>query len=182
MKKIIRSVLVAAFAVAFVSSFGASQAKAQETIRVGTADTLGAEDLVLLIGFENAKARGVKIEVTPFKSDDVVFQAIINGQMDIGIGVAYKMIQVLKAPIRHFYQLRRLAYFPVVNKEFYKTWKDLDGQDMAVHSRGSGTEALARLMESLHGIKFKRMTYVPGSEVRAIAMRRGNLKATYLDL
>lgn len=182
MKKIIRSVLAAAFAVAFVSSFGASQAKAQDTIRVGTADTLGAEDLVLLIGFENAKARGVKIEVTPFKSDDVVFQAIINGQMDIGVGVAYKMIQVLKAPIRHFYQLRRLAYFPVVNKEFYKTWKDLDGQDMAVHSRGSGTEALARLMESLHGIKFKRMTYVPGSEVRAIAMRRGNLKATYLDL
>ena len=182
MKRVLRGILAAVFAVALTSSLGAFRATAQDTVRVATADTLGAEDLVLLIAFEKAKARGLKIEVTPFKSDDVVFQAIVNGQMDIGVGDAYKMIQTLKAPIRHFYQLRRLAYFPVVNKEYYKTWKDLDGQDIAVHSRGSGTEALARLMESMHGIKFKRMTYVPGSEVRAISMRRGNIKATYLDL
>ncbi|MBP40064.1 MAG: ABC transporter substrate-binding protein [Candidatus Latescibacteria bacterium] len=181
MKQILHRILAAAFSVAFVSSVAMSQAAAQP-IRIATADTLGAEDLVLLIAFEEAKARGVDIEVTPFKSDDVVFQAIVNGQMDIGVGVAYKMIQNLKAPIRHFYQLRSLAYFPVVNKEFYNTWKDLDGQDIVVHSRGSGTEALARLMEKTQGINFNRMTYVPGSEVRAIAMRRGDIKVTYLDM
>ena len=42
----------------------------------------------------------------------------------------------------------------VVNGEFYKTWKDLDGQDIAVHARGSGTEAVMLLMAKKHGITY----------------------------
>lgn len=34
-----------------------------------------------------------------------------------------------------FYQLSMLRFNPVVNGEMYKTWKDLDGADIAVHGR-----------------------------------------------
>ena len=55
-------------------------------------------------------------------------------------------------PIRFFYQLSALQFFPVVNKDSYKTWKDLNDQEIAVQGRGSGTEAIMILMAKEHGI------------------------------
>ena len=46
-----------------------------------------------------------------------------------------------------------LRFFPIVNTEKYKTWKDLDGVDMYTHARGSGTEAIMNLMPNKNGIK-----------------------------
>ena len=69
----------------------------------------------------------------------------------------------------------------MVNGEVYKGWEDLDGQEVAVQSRGSGTEALMRLMEKQHGIKFSNISYVPGSEVRAGAMLQGTINASIVD-
>jgi len=84
-------------------------------------------------------------------------------------------------PIRFFYQLSALLFFPVVNKDTYKSWKDLDGQELAVQGRGSGTEAIMLLAAKQHGIKYKSVSYVPGSQVRALALLKGNIKATILD-
>jgi NitT/TauT family transport system substrate-binding protein len=83
--------------------------------------------------------------------------------------------------MRFFYQLSALQFFPVVSKEHYKSWKDLDGQEIAVHTRGSGTEAIMNLAAKEHGIKYKSISYVPGSQVRALALLKGNIKATILD-
>ena len=74
-----------------------------------------------------------------------------------------------------------LQFFPIVNKESYKSWKDLDGQEIAVQGRGSGTEAIMILAAKQHGIKYKNMSYVPGSQVRALALLKGNIKASILD-
>jgi TRAP-type uncharacterized transport system substrate-binding protein len=62
-------------------------------------------------------------------------------------------------------------------KEAYKSWKDLDGQEIAVHARGSGTEAIVNLVAKQQGIKFKNISYVPGSQVRALGLLKGNIKA-----
>ena len=80
-----------------------------------------------------------------------------------------------------FFRLSTLLFFPVVNTEVYKSWEDLDGQEVTVHSRGSGTEALMRLMEQKHGIKYSNMSYVPGAEVRAGAMLQGTINASIVD-
>lgn len=173
----------AALVVALALTGWSDPAAAQRVIRVGQADTLTGHNLPELIALTNTEKRmGVKFNVVALKSDDVVFQAVINNEIDMGIGDAYKGIDTLKAPVRHFFLLRRVAYFPVVNAEFYKSWKDLQGADMAVHARGSATEAMAVQMEKANGIKFGQISYVPGSEVRIIAMRRGTMKATLLDL
>ena len=172
------ALLVAALGVATLAAPAFAQ---QSAIRVAYGDVPSMESLNLLIALEQIKARGVKVELLTLKSEDLATQAVANGEAEVGVGTPYAAMQRLKVPLRFFYQLSTLSFYPVVNKEFYKSWKDLDGQDFVVHSRGSGTEAIARLMEKRQGIKFKSISYVPGSEVRALAMLRGNIKATIVD-
>lgn len=170
--------------VAGLAVSAASSTFAQETItiRVAEADSFGGEDLIQLIAYAKAGERGVNVEATAVNSDDVAFQAVLNGQVDIAVGAAYEAVANLEAPIRHICQVRELAYIPVVDKTLYQDWQDLDGETFAVHSRASGTEALARIIEEQEGITFGEITYVPGSEVRLVGMQRGNLTATVLDL
>ena len=62
--------------------------------------------------------------MTFFKSEDIAAQAVVGGQADVGVGTPYALLQKVKAPIRIFYQMSTLRFFPVVNTEFYK---DLEG-------------------------------------------------------
>ena len=160
---------------------GETGSQGRTKIRYALGDVISIDELPLLIAVERAKARGVDVEVTAFKSEEVATQAVINGQADIGQGTPYAAVQKVNVPIRFFYQLSALQFFPVVNKESYKSWKDLDGQEIAVQGRGSGTEAIMLLAAKQHGIKYKNVSYVPGSQVRALALLKGNIKATILD-
>lgn len=160
---------------------GGAMAQGKTKIRYALGDVISIDELPLLIAVERAKARGVEVEVTAFKSEEVATQAVINGQADVGQGTPYAALQKVGVPIRFFYQLSALQFFPVVNKESYKSWKDLDGQEIAVQGRGSGTEAIMVLAAKQHGIKYKNVSYVPGSQVRALALLKGNIKATILD-
>jgi NitT/TauT family transport system substrate-binding protein len=156
-------------------------AQPRTKIKYALGDVVSIDELPLLIAVERAKARGVDVEITAFKSEEVATQALINGQADVGQGTPYAALQKVSVPIRFFYQLSALQFFPVVNKESYKSWKDLDGQEIAVQGRGTGTEAIMILMAKVHGIKYKNVSYVPGSQVRALALLKGNIKATILD-
>ncbi len=155
---------------------------AAATIRYALGDVVSVDELPLLIAAERARARGVEVAITSFKSEELATQAVINGQADVGQGTPYAAVQRLtRAPLRFFYQLSALQFFPVVSREHYQSWKDLDGQEIVVHARGSGTEAIMQLMAKTHGITFKNVSYVPGSDVRALGLLRGTIKATILD-
>ena len=178
MLSVVSLVIVAALIGGLASD---TRAQGRTKIRYALGDVISIDELPLLIAVEQAKARGVDVEVTAFKSEEVATQAVINGQADVGQGTPYAAIQKVNVPIRFFYQLSALQFFPVVNKESYKSWKDLDGQEIAVQGRGSGTEAIMILAAKEHGIKYKNVSYVPGSQVRALALLKGNIKATILD-
>lgn len=152
-----------------------------DQMRIAFGDIATVESLHLLAAIERAKEQGVDVQVTFLKSEDIAAQAVVSGQADIGIGGPYALLQKVKAPIRIFLQLSKLQFYPVVNSEFYKDWKDLDGQEVAVHSRGSGTEAIMRLMADKNGIAYSSISYVPGAEVRTGALLQGNVKATIVD-
>ena len=92
-------------------------AQAKTKIRYALGDVISIDELPLLIAAERAKARGVDVEITAFKSEEVATQAVINGQADVGQGTPYAAIQKVGVPIRFFYQLSALQFFPVVNKE-----------------------------------------------------------------
>ena len=168
------SLLVGAFT-------GDAWTQTRTKIKYALGDVISIDELPLLIAVERAKQRGVDVEVTSFKSEEVATQAVINGQADVGQGTPYAAIQKVGIPIRFFYQLSALQFFPIVSKEHYKGWKDLDNQEIAVQGRGSGTEAIMNLAAKEHGIKYKNVSYVPGSQVRALALLKGTIRATILD-
>ena len=182
MTRLAKSIVSLVILVAFVGTPGGyAAAQGRTKIRYALGDVISIDELPLLIAVERAKTRGVDVEITAFKSEEIATQAVINGQADVGQGTPYAAIQKVNVPIRFFYQLSALLFFPVVNKDSYKSWKDLDGQELAVQGRGSGTEAIMLLAAKQHGIKYKSVSYVPGSQVRALALLKGNIKATILD-
>ncbi len=178
MLKLTRRVALAGAAAALMT--GAAQAQNQP-MRIAFGDIPSVESLYFLIAVERTKEKGVPVEMSFVKSEDIAAQAVLGGQADIGVGTPYAMLQKVRAPLKLFYQMNRLKFFPVVNTEFYKSWKDLDGQEVTVNSRGSGTEAIMKLAADKNGIKYKNISYVPGSEVRLGALLQGTIKASILD-
>lgn len=166
---------------AVIAMVAAPAAASADPMRIAFGDIATVETLGLLIALERAKEQGLEIEPVFLKSEDIAAQAVVSGQADIGIGGPYALLQKVKAPIRIFLQLTELQMYPVVNTEFYQDWADLDGQEVAVHSRGSGTEAIMQMMAQQHGIAYSNITYVPGAEVRTGALLQGNVKATIVD-
>jgi NitT/TauT family transport system substrate-binding protein len=168
-------------AVALTFLLASGVASAQTKIKYALGDVVSIDELPLLVAAERAKKRGVEVEVTAFKNEEIATQAVINGQADIGQGTPYAALEKVNIPIRFFVQLSSLQFFPVVANEHYKSWKDLDGQEIAVQGRGTGTEAIMVLMAKTHGIKYKNISYVPGSNVRALALIKGTIRASILD-
>ncbi|EWY42164.1 nitrate ABC transporter substrate-binding protein [Skermanella stibiiresistens SB22] len=171
----------AALALTLGLSLAPMEADAAGKIRIAFGDIASVEALGFLTAIERAKERGVDIDISYLKSEDIAAQAVVGGQADIGVGTPYALLQKVRAPIRIFYQMSTLRFYPVVNTEFYQDWKDLNGQEIAVHSRGSGTEAIMTLLARKNGIKYGQVSYVPGSEVRTGALLQGNVKATIVD-
>ncbi len=177
--KIVCAGAVAAIAMSLAGAPAAAQGKGSMHVAFG--DIPGPDMANFMVAVARAEARGVEVKVSFLQSEDIAAQAIVGGQADIGVGTPYALIQKVKAPIRMFYQLSQLRFYPVVNNEFYKTWTDLDGADIAVHGRGSGTEAIMNRMAMENGITYKSVSYVPGSSVRAGALLQGRLKVTIVD-
>ena len=175
-----RSIIGAGVALCLAAGFGAPSAGAGQ-MRVAFGDLPGIESIQTLAALERAKERGVGVELIILNDEDLAAQAIVSGQADVGIGAPYTLVQKAGVPIRMFAQISTLRFFPVVNSESYKTWKDLDGQEIAVQARGSGTEAVMLLMAKKHGIAYGNVSYVPGSEVRRNALIQGTIKASIVD-
>lgn len=152
------------------------------SIRVALGDIESVETLALFIALERVREEGVDVETIELADEDLANQAVVGGQADVGLGAPYALIQGSAAPLRIFCQLSAARFFPVVDKAAYPDWQSLDGETFTVHSRGSTTEALATIVEDAEGIEFGKISYVPGAEVRATALLRGNVQATVLDI
>ncbi len=152
------------------------------TIRVALGDIEGVETLNLLIALERVRERGIDVELTEFAEEDLAAEAVLGGQADVTLGAPYAVIQETGAPIRIICQLQTLRFFAIADAEAYPDWQALDGEIFTVHSRGSGTEAMALLVQQEESIEFSEISYVTGAEVRATALLQGNVGATFLDI
>jgi ABC-type nitrate/sulfonate/bicarbonate transport system substrate-binding protein len=152
------------------------------SIRVALGDIESVETLALFIAMERVRKRGTDVELIELADEDLANQAVVGGQADVGLGAPYGLIQGSGAPLRIVCQLQRIRFFPVVDKAAYPDWQSLDGESFTVHSRGSTSEALALIIQEEEGIEFGEISYVPGAEVRATALVRGNIKAAMLDI
>ena len=180
-RKLIGVVAVAMTVLALGLASGPAGAQSKGTMHVAFGDTPDPEMLNFLAAVARAGERGVEVKVSYLHSEDIAAQAVVSGQADIGVGTPYALIQKVKAPIRMFYQLAQMRFFPIVNTAKYQDWKDLDGEPITVHSRGSGTEAIMMWMAAVHDISYESVSYVPGSSVRAGAMLQGTIDVTVVD-
>ncbi len=165
----------------FSSVMTAGSALAAGKVRIALGDVASVETLCFIVALDRAKDRGLDYEMTAFAKEQLAIQAVINRQMDIGVGTPYSIIQKTKVPIRNFFQISRLIFFPVVSNK-YKTWQDLNGEPFTFHARGTGTEAIGDIIAKREGIKFGTRSYIPGSENRIVAMMKGQINATIVDL
>jgi NitT/TauT family transport system substrate-binding protein len=152
------------------------------SIRVALGDIEGVETLNLLIALERVRERGIDVELIEFAEEDLAAEAVLGAQADVGLGAPYAVIQEIGAPIRIMCQLQTLRFFAIVDAAAYPDWQALDGETFTVHSRGSGTEAMALLVQQEEDIEFGEISYVTGAEVRATALLQGNVRATFLDI
>src|SRR5919106_2808616 len=176
-----------ALALGFVACGGEDEpvgggAEGGGTIRVALGDIESVETLALFIAMERVRKRGTEVELIELADEDLANQAVVGGQADVGLGAPYGLIEGSGAPLRIFCQLQSVKFFPVADKAAYPDWQSLDGETFAVHSRGSTSEALAHIIEQEEGIEFGEISFVPGAEVRATALLRGNVKAAMLDI
>lgn len=172
----------AAIAVAtLVGLSGTAVAQNKGSMTVAFGDVPGGEMVNFMIAVARAAERGVEVETTFLQSEDLAANAVIAGQADIGVGTPYAAVQNLNAPIRMFYQLSNLRFYPVVNGEKYQSWSDLDGATVGVHGPGSGTEAIMLLMAKENGVEYAEVSHVAGSSTRAAALINGTLDASIVD-
>ena len=152
----------------------------QPVVRVAWGDVIDVESLPMAVALARARERGIDNEITSFAQEDLAIQAVVGGQADIGIATPFAVMQQV-TDLRIFFQDAALVFYAVVSNE-YATWKDLDGQPFVFHARGSGTEAYGNFMAKQSDIEFSQISYVTGSDNRAVALLGGQIKATILDL
>ncbi|MDH3378951.1 MAG: ABC transporter substrate-binding protein [Gammaproteobacteria bacterium] len=150
-------------------------------IRIALAETPSDELAAFFVALDRARAMGLDYEWTAFSDEELAIQAILSGQMDIGFGTPYSVMQRSKAPVRIIFQLSKLKFFPVSSKKYSKL-EDLNGEPILLHSRGGGTDSIANVIEDRLGIKFGKRSYVPGSANRIVALIAGQTDATIVDL
>src|SRR5262245_9637634 len=98
--KAIVNLLILAVVIAAIVGNGHAQGRTK--IRYALGDVISIDELPLLIAVERSKARGVDVEITAFKSEELATQAVINGQADVGQGTPYAALQKVTVPIRFF--------------------------------------------------------------------------------
>ena len=144
-----------ALAGALSTTLFAAPGLAQDKIRIAFGDIPSVETLHFLIAIERAKEKGVQIEFTSVKSEDIAAQAVVGGQADIGVGTPYAMLQKVRAPVRMFYQLRQPALLP---DRQHRVLQDLEGSrrpgDRSAFARlGHGSDHEARGRQERHQVQ-----------------------------
>ncbi len=165
----------------FLTLVGLANTAHAAKIKIALAEPPSDELAHIFVALERAKAMGLDYEWTAFSDEELAIQAILSGQMDIGFGTPYSVMQRSKAPIRIIYQMSKLKFFPVSSKK-YSSLNDLDGEPIMLHSRGGGTDSIANVIEDRINIKFGKRSYVPGSSNRIAALMAGQTDATIVDL
>lgn len=152
-----------------------------EPVTIAFGDNPGVDKSALELAAARASQHGTEISLEYFQSEDIAVQAVLSGRAEIGVGTPYQLIQKHDAPLRFVFQLSKLHFFPVVNTGYHNDWRDLNGATVYVHSAGSGTEAMIRLMAREHSIEYGEIRHLPGSGVRAQAMLKELITATIVD-
>jgi NitT/TauT family transport system substrate-binding protein len=157
-------------------------AEAQKKVRFAYPSSADMGDIPSLLAWEQLKKQGIEVVPTFFPKTDLAVQAVVAGEADIGTAAGIAVVKAVESgmnlriigeQVRNEWQL--------VTPVSFKDPKQLDGKRVGYHAPVSVTEALVKWMATHYKINPNWMI-IPGSEVRAEALMRGQLDATPAEI
>lgn len=173
---------VAALIAAGLCLLMGTRAEAQKKIRVAYPSVADMGDVPSLLAWTQLKEQGYEVVPRFFSKTDLAVQAVVAGEADMGAAAGIAVIKAIEQgrnlrifaeQVRNEWQLMS----PVAIKEP----KQLDGKRVAYHAPFSLTEALVKWMANYYKVNPQWMI-IPGSEVRAEALLRGQIDATPAEI
>ena len=158
------------------------EAQAQKKVRFAYPSSADMGDIPSLLAWEQLKKQGIEVIPTFFPKTDLAVQAVVAGEADIGAAAGIAVVKAVESGLN----VRIIAEqvrneWQLVTPTSIKEPKQLDGKRVGYHSPISVTEALVKWMASYYKITPNWMI-IPGSDVRAEALMRGQLDATPAEI
>ena len=158
------------------------EAQAQKKVRIAYPSSADMGDIPSLLAWEQLKKEGIEIVPQFFPKTDLAVQAVLAGEADIGSAAGIAVIKAVESGMN----LRVIAEqvrneWQLVTPVSLKEPKQLDGKRVGYHAPVTVTEALVKWMANHYKINPNWMI-IPGSEVRAEALMRGQLDATPAEI
>jgi ABC-type nitrate/sulfonate/bicarbonate transport system substrate-binding protein len=151
-------------------------------LKIGFVST-GLDDLGVQVAIKKMEEQGVKVTKTDFAEQEQSVPAMVRGTIDV---VNHLAATAAAAAINEGAEIQMIAGYTknrwvmVTNPEITDL-QGLEGKRIGVHSDASFTKAVASYYLKEAGVEGKLMI-VPGSEVRAQALAKGQLDATVISL
>jgi NitT/TauT family transport system substrate-binding protein len=162
--------------------FFGGEARAQKKVRFAYPSSADMGDIPSLLAWDQLKKQGIEVIPTFFPKTDLAVQAVVAGEADMGSAAGIAVIKAVESgmnvkiigeQVRNEWQL--------VTPVSFKDPKQLDGKRVGYHAPITVTEALVKWMAVHYKINPNWMI-IPGSDVRAEALMRGQLDATPAEI
>jgi NitT/TauT family transport system substrate-binding protein len=100
------------------------------------------------------KEQGLDAQLTAFRGDAEVSQALAGGSIDLSVQSADGLINLINSnqPVIAFYAGFHQADYTWLSQPSIKTWQDLKGKTAGVSTFGSATDQLTRYVLRRHGL------------------------------
>lgn len=156
--------------------------QAQKKVRFAYPSSADMGDIPSLLAWEQLKKQGIEVVPTFFPRTDLAVQAVVAGEVDIGSAAGIAVVKAVESgmnvrvigeQVRNEWQL--------VTPVTLKDPKQLDGKRVGYHAPITVTEALVKWMAQHYKIT-PNWLIIPGSDVRAEAIMRGQLDATPAEI
>jgi NitT/TauT family transport system substrate-binding protein len=158
------------------------ETQAQKKVRFAYPSSADMGDIPSLLAWEPLKKQGIEVIPTFFPKTDLAVQAVVAGEADMGSAAGIAVVKAVESgmnvriigeQVRNEWQL--------VTPVSFKDPKQLDGKRVGYHAPITVTEALVKWMANHYKITPNWMI-IPGSDVRAEALMRGQLDATPAEI
>ncbi|HMA82551.1 MAG TPA: ABC transporter substrate-binding protein [Candidatus Binatia bacterium] len=174
--------LLGLFLIMTLGFFSGSEAQAQKKVRFAYPSSADMGDIPSLLAWEQLKKQGIEVVPTFFPKTDLAVQAVVAGEADIGSAAGIAVVKAVESGLN----------VRIIGEEVRNEWqlvtpvsitdpKQLDGKRVGYHAPITVTEALVKWM-ALHYKITPNWMIIPGSDVRAEALMRGQLDATPAEI
>lgn len=141
-------------------------------------------DLVGIAAFQILEEEeGIVVESTFAQEAETAIQALVQDEAQIGVNIGVNVgVPAVDAgaEIVDVVATQRPTWALAAAPEF-ETMEDLDGARIAVHGEQSFTRAVSVFFAEQYGYEYEELI-IPGSDVRAEALARGEIDASVIDL